>query len=212
MQKGFLGSGGGGGNNQNRDGIKVGNDSTSRHAKLDDNLAFPKLSENVHGDNKDVVMEGVDEQVSTIPKSFPSLVTNQAVTCKVNFRSLDSDKPINAKVDVKIPKASILDVYSRFDFSLYGYFVGKRVAFLVVEKYVKNAWKKFGLVHEMMNSKSFFFFKFSSVEGMNRVHMDYARALIDIRADREINEDMLIAIPNVEYDGEVLHTVRVEYE
>ncbi|GKC19228.1 probable indole-3-pyruvate monooxygenase YUCCA10, partial [Tanacetum coccineum] len=254
------------------------------------------------------VVEGVDDLVSTIPKSFASLVTNEAVTSKVNFRSLDSDKPINeavtskvnfryldsgksinATADVKISKASILDVHSIFGFSLYGYFLGKRVAFSVVENYVKNAWKKFGLVRVMMNSKSFFFFKFASIEGVNGVlengpwlirsapiivkkwtasanllkedlksvpiwvkfhdipiveftanglsvmdtklgnpimlysytssmclqswgRMNYARALIYIRADLELKEDMVIAIPNVEDDGEVLHTVRVEYK
>ncbi|GJR94812.1 hypothetical protein Tco_0266986 [Tanacetum coccineum] len=87
-------------------------------------------------------------KVST-PKSFASLVTNEAVTSKVNFRSLDSDKPINSKAEVKIPKASILDVHSRFGFSVYGYFRGKIVAFPVVEFYVKNAWKKFGLVQHL---------------------------------------------------------------
>ncbi|GKB27498.1 hypothetical protein Tco_0866899 [Tanacetum coccineum] len=76
------------------------------------------------------IVEGVDKPVSTIPKSFASLVTSEAVTCKVNFRSLDLDKPINAKAEVKISKASILDVHSRFGFSLYDYFVGKRIAFL----------------------------------------------------------------------------------
>nr|GFA88323.1 hypothetical protein [Tanacetum cinerariifolium] len=35
-------------------------------------------------------------------------------------------------------QASILDVYSRFGFSLSGYFVGKRVTLPVVENYVKN--------------------------------------------------------------------------
>nr|GEU85515.1 hypothetical protein [Tanacetum cinerariifolium] len=201
------------------------------------------------------VVEGVDESVSTIPNFFTSLVTNEAITCK----------------------ASILDVHSRYGFSLYGYFVGKRVAFPVVENYVKNDWKKFGLVRVMMNSKGILFFKFDSIEGMNGVFengprfiryapiilkkwtpnvyllkedlnsvpillnfhinpivayttdglsvmatklgnpimlhsytssmclqswgcMDYARALIDIRADRELKEDMVIAIPNVEYD------------
>ncbi|GJV41464.1 ATPase, F1/V1/A1 complex, alpha/beta subunit [Tanacetum coccineum] len=179
---------------------------------------------------------------------------------KVNFRSLNSDKPINAKAEVKIPKAFILDVHSKFGFSLYGYFVGKRVAFPVVENYIKNAWKKFGLVRVIMNSKGFFFFKFASIKGMNGVlengplfirsasiilkkwipngnlvkedlnsvsiwvkfhyipimafigRMDYARALIHIRADRELKEDMVIIIPNVKDDAEVLHTVRVKYE
>nr|GEY86133.1 zinc knuckle CX2CX4HX4C [Tanacetum cinerariifolium] len=42
--------------------------------------------------------------------------------------------------------------------------------------------------------------------------MDYARAFIDTRADRKLNEDMVIVIPKVEDDGEVLHTVRVECE
>ncbi|GKC77970.1 hypothetical protein Tco_1128744, partial [Tanacetum coccineum] len=42
--------------------------------------------------------------------------------------------------------------------------------------------------------------------------INYPRALIDIRVDRELNEDMVVAIPNVKDDGEVLHTVRVEYE
>nr|GEY24099.1 reverse transcriptase domain-containing protein [Tanacetum cinerariifolium] len=32
------------------------------------------------------------------------------------------------------------------------------------------------------------------------------------KADRELKEDMVISIPYVEDDGEVLHTVRVEYE
>ncbi|GJW04267.1 hypothetical protein Tco_1563123 [Tanacetum coccineum] len=43
-------------------------------------------------------------------------------------------------------------------------------------------------------------------------HMDYTRVLIDIRADLELKEDMIIDIPNVEDDGEVLHTMRVKYE
>ena len=37
-----------------------------------------------------------------------------------------------------------------------------------MENYVKNAWKKYGIVRAMMNSKGLFF-KFSSIEGMNGV-------------------------------------------
>ncbi|GKG12687.1 hypothetical protein Tco_0346924, partial [Tanacetum coccineum] len=92
------------------------------------------------------VVEGFDEpvpdilpnvKVRTILKSFTRVVTNEAATSKINFISLDSDKPINTKADVKIPNAFILDVHLRFGFSIYGYFVGKRVAFPVVEYYVK---------------------------------------------------------------------------
>ncbi|GKC37536.1 ATPase, F1/V1/A1 complex, alpha/beta subunit, partial [Tanacetum coccineum] len=195
--------------------------------------------------------------------SFASLVINEVVKCEVNFRSLDSDKPINGKAEVKTHKASILDVHSRFGFSLYGYFVCKRVAFSVVENYIKNLWKKFGLVRVMMNSRGFFFFKFASIYGMDGVlengpwFIRYAPIILKkwtpnanllkedlnsvpiwvkfhdipivaftaeglsvmatklgnpIMANQELKEDLVIAIPNVEDDGEVLHTVRVEYE
>ena len=46
---------------------------------------------------------------------------------------------------------------------------GVRVAFLVVEHYVKNGWKKYGNVRVMMNANGLFFFKFASSEGMNGV-------------------------------------------
>nr|GEZ97107.1 reverse transcriptase domain-containing protein [Tanacetum cinerariifolium] len=42
--------------------------------------------------------------------------------------------------------------------------------------------------------------------------LNYARALIEIRTDREIKDTMVISIPSVEGNGEVLHTVRIEYE
>lgn len=39
----------------------------------------------------------------------------------------------------------------------------------MVENYVRNAWAKFGILKVMMNSKGFFFFKFSSKRGMEEV-------------------------------------------
>ncbi|GKE80398.1 reverse transcriptase domain-containing protein [Tanacetum coccineum] len=43
-------------------------------------------------------------------------------------------------------------------------------------------------------------------------HTDYDHVLIDNRVDQDLKEGMVIVIPNVEDDGEVLHTVRVKYE
>ncbi|GKB88514.1 zinc knuckle CX2CX4HX4C containing protein, partial [Tanacetum coccineum] len=74
-----------------------------------------------------------------------------------------------AWAEVQIPLSSVLEVHTRFEFNLYGYFAGKRIAFLVVENYVRNAWKKYGIVCAMTNSNGLFFFKFSSMEGMNGV-------------------------------------------
>nr|GEV35513.1 hypothetical protein [Tanacetum cinerariifolium] len=42
--------------------------------------------------------------------------------------------------------------------------------------------------------------------------LDYARTLIKIRADWELKDAMIISILNVKDDGEVLRTIRVEYE
>ncbi|GJT74838.1 putative reverse transcriptase domain-containing protein [Tanacetum coccineum] len=208
---------------------------------------------------------------------------NTALLQMLDFAFHDLDRFLN-EVEFFVD----LDFIQRIKISLdeYYYFVGKRVAFSVVENYVKNAWKKFGLVCVMMKSKGFFSFKFASIEGMNGVlenglwfiryapiilkkwtpnvdllkedmnsfpiwvkfydipivaftadglsvmdtklgnpimlnsytssmclqswgRMDYARALIDIRADRELKEDMIIAILNGKDDGEVLRTVRI---
>ncbi|PWA64963.1 reverse transcriptase domain-containing protein [Artemisia annua] len=127
-------------------------------------------------------------------RSFASLVNNEANNDKVKFRALDTDKPINANAEVKIPKAFVLDVHLRFSFSLCGYFVGKRVAFPQVY---------LGILI-MLDSYT------SSMCLQSWGRMDFACALIDIRADRELKDEMVMAIPNVEDDGEFLHTVRVD--
>ncbi|GKF07394.1 hypothetical protein Tco_0041618 [Tanacetum coccineum] len=42
--------------------------------------------------------------------------------------------------------------------------------------------------------------------------MESCDAILIFVADRELKENMIIAIPNVKDDGEVLYTVRVEHE
>ncbi|GKC28329.1 hypothetical protein Tco_1035623, partial [Tanacetum coccineum] len=85
----------------------------------------------------DQVTHGTSSSTLTSYEVTAGTSSSTAGTDVVKNKALD--KPINAKAEFKIPRASILDVHSRFGFSLYGYFVGKRVAFPVVEYYVKNA-------------------------------------------------------------------------
>ncbi|GJU91234.1 sodium/hydrogen exchanger 6 [Tanacetum coccineum] len=61
------------------------------------------------------------------------------------------------------------NVSLRFENTLYGYFSGKRMAFPVVEYYVKNNWAKYGLKRIMLNAKGFFFFKFDSRASLDAV-------------------------------------------
>ncbi|GJS81519.1 hypothetical protein Tco_0748060 [Tanacetum coccineum] len=69
---------------------------------------------------------------------------------------------------VAIPMEAVEEVSSRFSNTLYGYFIGKRLAFPLVENYVKNTWAKFGLKRTQLH-EDFFMFQFNTKEGMESV-------------------------------------------
>ncbi|GJS94245.1 zinc knuckle CX2CX4HX4C containing protein [Tanacetum coccineum] len=85
-----------------------------------------------------------------------------------NFRPLVAD-PVFDGVNISIPRKVVENVSTRFEHTLYGYFIGKRMAFLVVEYYARSNWAKHGLKSIMMNTKGFFFFKFESLTGLEDV-------------------------------------------
>ncbi|GJS93363.1 probable 6-phosphogluconolactonase 1 [Tanacetum coccineum] len=84
------------------------------------------------------------------------------------FRTLVADLVFDG-VNISIPRKVVEKVSTRFEHTLYGYFIGKRMAFPVVEYYARNNWAKHGLKRIMMNSKGFFFFKFDSRAGLEAV-------------------------------------------
>ena len=47
-------------------------------------------------------------------------------------------------VQMCIPLEAVNEFRDRFGNTLYGYFIGKRLAFPIVENYVKNPWVNFG--------------------------------------------------------------------
>ncbi|GJU33083.1 zinc knuckle CX2CX4HX4C containing protein [Tanacetum coccineum] len=71
--------------------------------------------------------------------------------------------------NVSIPRKVVETVSTRFANTLYGYFIGKHIAFPVVEYYIRNNWDKYGLTRIMMNSKGFFFFQFKTLKGLEDV-------------------------------------------
>lgn len=75
-------------------------------------------------------------------------------------------------VNVSIPRRVVEKVSARLEHTLYGYFIGNRMAFLVVEYFVRNNWAKYGLKKIMMNAKGFFFFKFDTQSGLESVLED----------------------------------------
>ncbi|XP_022040145.1 uncharacterized protein LOC110942657 [Helianthus annuus] len=215
-----------------------------------------------------------------------SLLANKNV--KLNFRALASDS-IREGCDVVLPRESVRVVQNKMANTLYGYFLGDRVAYPVVDYFVRNNWKKYGVQKSMMNANGFFFFKFSEEAGMLNVLKDgpwiirsqplfldiwnpttklekkelkkvqvwvkihdvpiaaytedglsmiattigepkvldsytssmctdmwgrssYARALIEVSAEKSLREQITLAIPEPEGEGFVKETMSVEYE
>ncbi|XP_022040559.1 uncharacterized protein LOC110943111 [Helianthus annuus] len=87
---------------------------------------------------------------------------------EVNFRFMQSEETRD-DADIVIPKEVVQKVQDKFENVLYGYFLGNRLPYPVVEYYAKNVWAKFGFSKLMMNSAGFFYFKFESNEGMMKV-------------------------------------------
>ncbi|GKA99816.1 zinc knuckle CX2CX4HX4C containing protein [Tanacetum coccineum] len=136
-------------------------------------------------------------------------------------------------VNVSIPRKVVKKVSTLFEHTLYGYFIGKRMVFPVVEYYARNNWAEHGLKRIMMNSKDFFFFKFDSPAGLEAVleggpwlirkssiilkkwSMD-TRLLkeeltrIPIRVD--LVDVVTIGIPSLSEDGFTKETIHVEYK
>ncbi|GJX82575.1 zinc knuckle CX2CX4HX4C containing protein [Tanacetum coccineum] len=107
----------------------------------------------------------LDERVKLFP-FFGTLVRTRG-------RAIDEvkdTKTLTVKgANVSIPRKIVETVSSRLANTLYGYFIGKRIAFPVVEYFVRNNWGKYGLTRIMMNSKGFFFFQFKTLKGLEDV-------------------------------------------
>ncbi|GJW55645.1 zinc knuckle CX2CX4HX4C containing protein [Tanacetum coccineum] len=99
-------------------------------------------------------------------QSFALIFKTQSVSKAMRLTTMASEFVQGA--NVAIPLAVVEEVSQRFENMLYGYFLGKWLAFPLVETYVKNAWAKFGLERTMLTN-GFFFFQFATRESMERV-------------------------------------------
>nr|GEV80992.1 hypothetical protein [Tanacetum cinerariifolium] len=85
-----------------------------------------------------------------------------------NFKFIKVDNVFEG-VALSMPRRVVENVSTRFKNTLYGYFIGIRLAFPVVEYFVKNNWSKYDLKRIILNAKGFFFFKFDSRDGLESV-------------------------------------------
>ncbi|GKC03824.1 hypothetical protein Tco_0995434, partial [Tanacetum coccineum] len=75
--------------------------------------------------------------VPTNKVSFASILNKQPVKKVVRIVELRNEEVAEGAV-VALPFEAVEEVSARFTNTLYGYFIGKRLAFPLVENYVKN--------------------------------------------------------------------------
>nr|GEV92387.1 hypothetical protein [Tanacetum cinerariifolium] len=92
----------------------------------------------------------------------------EQVTMKVNFRSFVNEERLE-NYDTVLPKVAMENVKHKYANTLVGYFIGKSVAFALVQNYVNNTWAKFGLQKIMKNDNDVFLFKFATKDGLDKV-------------------------------------------
>ncbi|GKA40134.1 hypothetical protein Tco_0732727 [Tanacetum coccineum] len=106
----------------------------------------------IYGKETQVASEAVSSDNinsgNTNKQSFADMFKNPSGSKAARLNHMTSEHVAGA--NVAIPMSAVKDVSDRFENTLYGYFIGKRLAFPVVENYVKNAWKKFGLERVML--------------------------------------------------------------
>ena len=101
-------------------------------------------------------------------KSYARMVESTITAVDLNIKVIPKDdgKP---KGKVELPYADLMLGGAPYHATLYGFFVGKKLAFPTVNHFSFKMWKIFGLKDIMVNDEGFFFFKFDSKEGMMSV-------------------------------------------
>lgn len=177
MEKGFLI------NNSASNASKMGGSDGADHTNL---LNQELMSNIVDGTNDKIHVDTVSMQNTTagpstsganvqkkgtqsgsIPISFADMFKDKTPKKTVKISEMRNDNCVPG-ANVTIPLEAIDEVSSRFANTLYGYFIGKRLAFPIVDNYVRNTWAKFGLQRVMLNN-GFFLFQFETKAGMERL-------------------------------------------
>ncbi|GJR57774.1 zinc knuckle CX2CX4HX4C containing protein [Tanacetum coccineum] len=138
-------------------------------ANHNNHAAYIKVNNVAVNDHEDCSnnANGLSDMGSTKPMSFASILQDKSPKKTVKISELHNNE-IFEGTDLAIPLVAIKEVSIPFVNILYGYFIGKRLAFLIVENYVKNTCAKFSIERVMLQN-GFFFFQFSTRDCMEKV-------------------------------------------
>ncbi|GKB93009.1 hypothetical protein Tco_0979146, partial [Tanacetum coccineum] len=148
--------------------------------------------------------------IKTINGSFADVLNSNKPSSKSKFRSLlNSEQVENA--DVVLPLAIFTAAQQRYANSLVGYFVGKNVVFPLVQNYVleQGPWlirnipiiltkwsPNLALTKDKKTVMLDAFTSTMCVDPWDR--MGYARALIEVSAKKELKQEVIMVVPEVE--------------
>ncbi|GJR87573.1 cytokinin dehydrogenase 3-like protein [Tanacetum coccineum] len=175
---------------------------------------------------------------TTVPESFPTLTTSVTTTAGnapgkssyANITGKPSGKKVNIhtlftpggnRIDVVVLVDSIRAISERFANTAYGFFLRKKVAYPVAANFNKPLiLKKWHLNENLLKEDV------STVPVWVKLHgvpvMAFSEdglstiatklVMIDLRADVELKDNIVVAMPKITREGHYTCNVRVEYE
>ncbi|GJX44442.1 putative reverse transcriptase domain-containing protein [Tanacetum coccineum] len=183
--------------------------------------------------------EGTTTAGNTLGKSSYANVTGKPSRTKVNSRTLST--PGGNGIDVVVLVESIRAISDRFANTAYGFFLGKRVAYPVVANYVRNTWGSMDGLDAMLENGPWFirnnplilrkwhpdvnlmkedvgtipvWVKLYGIPFMafSEDGSSYAKAMIEMRADVELKDNIVVAMPKITGEGYYTCNIHVGYE
>ncbi|GKC63858.1 retrovirus-related pol polyprotein from transposon TNT 1-94, partial [Tanacetum coccineum] len=178
---------------------------------------------------------------SSTKASFAHVVNNSNTSensPKVNFREITNAKKTD-KCDFILPVEAIHAIRHKYENSLVGFFVGKKVVFQLVKNYVTNTWAKFDFQRIMSDDEGLLYFQFKTSKGMEQVlehgtwlirsipliltkwtpnltlHRDkVTKVPLLVHAEKYLKKEIIMVVPNIENESEepTMITIPIDYE
>ncbi|GJW75318.1 hypothetical protein Tco_0134688 [Tanacetum coccineum] len=160
-------------------------------------------------------------QVTTLADNAPgnssyANVTGKPSGMKLNFRTLFT--PGANGIDVVVPVESIRTISERFANTAYGLFLGERVATLFsmdgLDAMLENGLCEDGLsaIATKLGTPLMLDSYTADMCMQSWGRSSYARAMIELRADVELKDNIVAAMPKITREGYYTCNISVEYE
>ncbi|GJR85269.1 hypothetical protein Tco_0209280 [Tanacetum coccineum] len=123
---------------------------------------------------------------------------------KANLRKINVDVPNDVDYHILLPLDSVHEVSDRMKNSLYGYFIGKRLAFPVVESFIDGL----SLIASKIGTRMMLDSYMNTICLESWSRSSSARILIEIDACNVFCDNMIMVGPNEEGPGYTKETIR----